>query len=282
MTRQLKFFSRDARRANHCRGVVTRHHQQATPASNARSEAQRACREEKLVRFLSVLPNSVVDMETAVPVDAAPATSWEATRPDALSPQLWAETRPTDATLAMLALPDGSVVRGVDGELLGWESGNVAGRDLADLWLTCARQFPSTGLWPICDARGLQPKRGWDFLTEDGKPYWLDPYAVPSDVYDTVNIADREHYFQDPDDEPDFYKELLKDCGVKDTSMTLAQAVAVPDNALTLLTTPANFYAAKQLTLVACRRPADAVLLLDFGVANDAATPGIFVGVLRS
>lgn len=231
---------------------------------------------------MSGLANSVVDMETAVPVNAAPATSWDATRPDALSPQLWTETRPTVATLAMLALPDGSVVRGVDGELLGWESGNVAGQNLADLWLTCARQFPSTGLWPICDARGLEPTRGWEFLTEDGKPYWLDPYAVPNDVYDAITLADREYYFQDPDDDPDFSKELLKNCGVNDTSMTLAQAMPLPDDALTSLATPANFFAAKHLTLVACRRPADAVLLLDFGVANDDATPGIFAGVLRS
>lgn len=36
------------------------------------------------------------------------------------------------------------------------------------------------------------------------------------------------------------------------------------------------------MTLAACRRPADAPLILDFGVANDDATPGMFTGVLRS
>lgn len=235
----------------------------------------------RVLRLSSVAANTVIDVKKSVPVDAAPATSWDDSRPDDLAPQLWAGSRPTDESLAGLPLPEGSSVYGADGRLLGWES-RESDRDLADLWLTCARKFPMTGLWPICDANELSPMRCWDCVSDDGKPDWLDPYAIPTDVYDVVNVADRVGYFCDPHDEPELYLELLEDCGIKDTSLTLARATPMPANPLSLLATPDGFYAPKSLTLVACRRPSDSVLLLDFGVPNAAATPGIFAGVLRS
>lgn len=228
-----------------------------------------------------MVTHTVIDVKSAASVDAPPATAWDASRPDGLSPPLWADTRPTEETLANLSLPEGTVVHGNDSQLLGWESGHTDS-DLAALWLTCAQQFPSTGLWPICDAPGLGPTRRWNLLMDDGRPHWLDPYALPSDVYDAVNVADRQDYFQDPEDDPDFHQEVMKDYGIKDTSMTLAQATPMPADPLSALMTPSDSFAPTRLTLVACRRPSDAVLVLDFGVANDSATPGIFAGVLRS
>ncbi|MDH6284280.1 DUF4253 domain-containing protein [Prescottella agglutinans] len=212
-----------------------------------------------------------------ISVDAPPASDWSGPRPAGLHPHLWAETRATNATLDGLSLPDGTVVYGSDGQVLGWESSGET-RELGELWLRCAQQFPSTGLWPICDGGRLGPSRGWNFLTADCKPYWQDPYAIPSDVYDAVNIADRNDYF-DSSQGPDYFRELLRDLDLNDTSMKLAEGSAIPPDPLRRLIAPD---APTELTLVACQRPSDAVLLLDFGVANDDATPGIFAGVLRS
>lgn len=114
--------------------------------------------------------------------------------------------------------------------------------------------------------------------TDDRRTRWLDPYAVPSDVYDAANTPDRRYYFHD-DGGSGFFRELMNDCGFEEADMKLARASTLPADPLGRLTTPEN---PDRLTLVACRRPADAVLLLDFGVANDAATPGIVTGVLRS
>lgn len=38
----------------------------------------------------------------------------------------------------------------------------------------------------------------------------------------------------------------------------------------------------ERLTLVACRRPADAPLILDLGIPNDGVSPGMLTGVLSS
>lgn len=230
---------------------------------------------------VSAANSSLLAMEHLVSVDAPPAMDWSEGRPAGLAQQLWAESRPTAATLAQLALPEGSVTHGLDGQLLGWTSSPDANCDLGELWLACARQFPHTGLWPICDtAFPLKPGRGWHLLEEtDGRSHWSNPYEMPSDVYDAANTADRGDYFDYFDDEPDFFREMMQECGLKETDMTLADASVFPEDPLGLLTVPD---APKSLTLVACRRPADAVLLLDFGVANDDATPGIFAGVLRS
>lgn len=213
-------------------------------------------------------------------MDAPPASDWRAPRPAGLMPQLWAKVRPTPSTLADLRLPPGKVVYGAGGHLLGWRSAPDSVLDLSELWLYCARRFPQTGLWPICDSRSaLKPGRSWHRTrTDDDRPYWQDPYAVPSDVYDAAYTADRWGYFNDPD-EPGFHQKLLSDFGLTDTSMVLAEASAPPEDPLRALVAPE---AAESLTLVACRRPADAILLLDFGVPNDHATPGIFTGVLRS
>ncbi|MDR1806726.1 MAG: DUF4253 domain-containing protein [Propionibacteriaceae bacterium] len=222
-------------------------------------------------------------MDSLLPVDGPPATGWLASRPAALDPSLWAETRPTDQTLVALALPRGQAVHGLDGQLLGWESGQDTDCDLGELWLSCARRFPDTGLWPIVDSRfGLHPGRHWhDLTTDDGRPYWRDPYAVPSDVYDAVNCADRADYHHDfdADDESEPLDQLLQDLGLPVADTTLAEASTFPDDPLARLVAPKVW---KSLTLVACRRPADSLLVLDFGVPNDNATPGIFTGVLRS
>lgn len=209
-------------------------------------------------------------MESFVPVDAPPASDWRGPRPDGLAAGLWAAVRPTADTLAGLSLPNGTAIHGSDGRLLGWESGNGSDHDLGQLWLSCARQFPSTGLWPICDADELTLFRGWDGFRVDGQPYWRDPHAVPSDAFDAFNLPDRRRYFH-RQDEPDSFRERLEDLGLRDTSMTLAEGSTLPENALARLVAPR---APERLTLVACPRPADSVLLLDFGVANDAATPG--------
>ena len=101
-------------------------------------------------------------MEPFISVDAPPASDWESARPDDLHPQFWAETRPTEETLAQLSLPDGRVVHGSDGQLLGWESGEVQDCDLGALWVSCAQRFSDTGLWPICDAWEVDPYRRWN------------------------------------------------------------------------------------------------------------------------
>lgn len=119
---------------------------------------------------------------------------------------------------------------------------------------------------------------------------WLDPYAVPTDVYDALNLPDRRNYLIDPWDGPDEIRALLEDVGLNDTSMTLAIPASWPSDPLGQLSAPEESKhlirlavgEPGELTLVACRRPADAVLLRDFGVANDDAPPGIFTGVLRS
>ncbi len=117
-------------------------------------------------------------------------------------------------------------------------------------------------------------------LPPSGRPAVLaGAYALPSDAYDAYNIADRRDYFQSPRDEPASFGELLADLGLKDTSRTPAEGSPIPENPLSRLVAPD---APERLTLAACQRPADAVLILDFGVANGHATPGIFVGVLRS
>lgn len=213
-----------------------------------------------------------------VPVDAPPAADWSAPRPTGLAPQLWAWARPTDATIASLGLPDGALVHGADSQLLGWVSTPGSDADLGEVWLRCARSFPATGLWPICDTVALRPGRAWDHVEVDGRPIWRDPYAVPSDVYDAANTADRQDYFDGPDGELD-HRELLAEFGLAEADRRLPEASVMPADLLRRLVAPVP---PRRLTLVACRRPSDAVLLLDFGVANDDATPGIFVGVLRS
>lgn len=191
---------------------------------------------------------------------------------------MWAATRPTDASLAGLALPDGAVVHGIDGQLLGWESAAGVRGDLSQLWLRCALEFPSTGLWPLCDSVRIRPTRAWDHpRTDEGRPYWRDPYAVPADVYHAAGTADRDGYL---DDTPDCsMRELMEEFGLTSTDQTLALASVLPNPLLRRLVAPA---APKRICLVACRRPSDVVLLLDFGIPNDDATPGIFTGVLRS
>lgn len=96
-------------------------------------------------------------------------------------------------------------------------------------------------------------------------------------MYDAANTPDRQDYL---DDAPGYsFRELMAEFGVTDTDRTLAEASKIPAAPLLGLVAPAPH---ERVTLVACRRPADAVLLLDFGVPNDNATPGIFAGVLRS
>ncbi len=219
-------------------------------------------------------------------VDAPPATQWAQPRPTELNPQLWATHRPTDETFATLELPAGTVIRRHDGSPLAWMSA-VGQEGLAELWLRCAKQFPETGLWPVLndrrwlkeDPEPFDTNRGWEFLGNNGKPYWRAPYAVPDDVYDAFNLPDRENYFGDPDWLPVSFHNRMNEIDLRVTDMELADASSIPTDALARLTTPRN---AEQLTLVACRRPADSVLILDFGVANGDATLGIFCGVLRS
>lgn len=106
-------------------------------------------------------------IDECVAVDAPPATGWHETRPEGLDPQLWAHARPTDEVLARLSLPDGAAVHGRDGRLLGWESASDVGGDLGELWLRCARMFPRTGLWPVCNALDIDPVRRW-WIVEGG------------------------------------------------------------------------------------------------------------------
>ena len=229
---------------------------------------------------LSAVTSSLLSVEGFVAVDAPPASGWNAERPEGLAAQLWAHARPDDVTLGGLGLPDGTVIRGADGSVLGWESAPELEADLSKLWLRCAQSFPSTGLWPICDTGPLRPFRAWDLgRTDTGEPFWLAPYALPTDVYDAVNTADREDYFRDGGDDPDFFLTLLQDFGLAQTGMQLAEAERMPTDPLSGLLPPPP---PQRLTLVACRRPADAALLLDFGIPNDAVTPGIITGVLRS
>ncbi len=116
-------------------------------------------------------------------------------------------------------------------------------------------------------------------MREDGTPDWLDPYAVPRDVYDGVNVPDRGTYFHvSPEAHPDHFREAMEEFGLPATK-TLARASRLPGEPLGRLMAPEH---SERLSLVACRRPADAALILDFGVANGVATPGIFAGVLRS
>lgn len=201
-------------------------------------------------------------MEPFISVDAPPASDWESARPDDLHPQFWAETRPTEETLAQLSLPDGRVVHGSDGQLLGWESGEVQDCDLGALWVSCAQRFSETGLWPICDAWEVDPYRRWNGPGWDGKPYWRDPYRVPSDVYDAVNLPDRQDYFQEPDFGAEYFRELMEDSGLRDLTMTLARGSVLAEVPMARLVAPQT---PERLTLVACRRPADAVFVLDFG-----------------
>ncbi|KRC46539.1 MULTISPECIES: DUF4253 domain-containing protein [unclassified Nocardioides] len=207
--------------------------------------------------------------------------SWSDARPAGLAADLWAPVRPSQSTLGELGLPDGNEVYGIDGHLLGWEAAAEVVDDAGELWLRCALQFPHTGLWPIVDRRWpIQAERRWHKpLADDGRPFWLDPYAVPSDAYDAVNVADRREYFESPGEEPGSYVSLMREFGLLETGMVLAQASTLPADPLSALVAPRG---AKRLSLMACRRPADAVLMLDFGIPNDDATPGIFAGVLRS
>lgn len=221
---------------------------------------------------------SFLNMASPNAVDAPPASRWSEPRPAGLAPQLWAHTRPTDATLAGLQLPSGIATYGDDGRLLAWRSAPGALPDPGELWLRCARQFPETGLWPLCGSN-------WsDFATERAwGQHTSDPYALATDVYQAAALSDRSD-----DDEPDFTRELLEGFGLKDTSMTIARRPPWPKDPLSRLVAPddANYPAHPEwpgeLTLAACRRPADAVFLCDFGVTNNSATPGIFAGVLRS
>lgn len=138
-------------------------------------------------------------------VDSPPATTWSSPRPPGLNAALWAEARPTEKTLSQLPLPAGSPVHGHNGQLLGWESEAELGSGLGEVWLHCARRFAATGLWPVCDRRWpLRAKRQWgSTTTPDGSPYGLDPYALPTDVYDAANLPDRQYYFEAPEDEPE-------------------------------------------------------------------------------
>lgn len=211
-------------------------------------------------------------------VDGPPASDWFESRPAGLAAQFWARERPTVATLGRFDLPDGNVVHGREGQLLGWVSAPNVERDLGGLWLECARQFPATGLWPVCDNGGLHPDRGWDRSAASYDSPYSDPYAVPSDAFSAVNLADRRHYYDFPDD-PGYFRRIMQESGIPEVDGILAAPSVLPDEPLNGLVVPEGL---ERLTLVACRRPADAPLILDFGVANDDATPGLFTGVLRS
>lgn len=218
-------------------------------------------------------------MNNRIPVTALPTAGWSDARPEALSPGLWAPTRPTPATHTALPLPAGEMTVDADGELLGWTS-KPGTTDLSALWRTCAQRFPETGLWPLLDSDTPRPYRRWDLsLTDDGTPYWELPYLLPSNVFDTVNTPTRASYFWDDDAEREEFPELFEGLGLTWTEMKLAGASDLPPAPLARAVAPR---AAESLTLVACRRPSDSVLMLDFGVANDCAPPGIFAGVLRS
>ncbi|MDR0592544.1 MAG: DUF4253 domain-containing protein [Bifidobacteriaceae bacterium] len=95
-------------------------------------------------------------------------------------------------------------------------------------------------------------------------------------MYDFDNQPDREEFcrWSRWDSGED-----LRDYGLTDTSLTLATGPPMPADILSRLAVPAQ---PERLSLLACRRPADAVFILDFGVANDDAPPGLFAGVLRS
>ncbi|MET3960609.1 hypothetical protein ABIE44_000543 [Marmoricola sp. OAE513] len=213
-------------------------------------------------------------------VDARPTSQMEDVRPAALHPSLWAASRPTSATLDNLLLPAGTTVHGKAGQLLAWESAPASPTEIGALWLRCAKSFPATGLWPVCDYPWpIEPERRWQHTRgNDGSLVWRDPYALPVDVYGAAELPDRDGQFDDRG-EPESYRRLMEDFGITETEMIPAAAAALPDDPLARLVAPVGH---ERLTLVACRRPADASLVLDFGVANDDATPGIFAGVVRS
>jgi len=216
---------------------------------------------------------TVADMTSHDAVDAPPATQWDEPRPPDLHPAFWAETRPTDATLATLDVPEGEAVHGADGRLLGWIAAPGT-TGLGELWLRLARQFPQTGLWPVRDTwYDLEEGRNW------GHPYWEAPYAVAKRGFHAGTLPDRM-YRDVPGDPGVPYIDLEEIADyVSAPEVTLAEPSAMEADPLSTLRAPTT---AEKLVLLVCRRPADAVLTLDFGVPNDDATPGMFVGVLRS
>lgn len=157
-----------------------------------------------------------------------------------------------------------------DGQILGWVSTPGTDYHFGALWLDVARRFPQTGLWPICDeTNGIEMRRGWSDRD------WTDPYALARNAFAALDLPDRLDLFGD-DYGP---RELLADFVPGASDLRLARAVQMPENPLSRLVEPRD---APTLTLVACQRPSDAALVLDFGIPNGDATPGIFAGVLRS
>lgn len=82
------------------------------------------------------------------------------TKPVGLHDDLWSAHTAMPADLSVLNLPDGELFSGDHGEVLGYRITDKA-EPFNDLWLRCAKQFPSTGLWPILSRTSFQ----WESVT---------------------------------------------------------------------------------------------------------------------
>ncbi|SPF68036.1 Hypothetical protein PROPJV5_0993 [Propionibacterium ruminifibrarum] len=200
-----------------------------------------------------------------------------AAKPVGLHDDLWSSHTAMPADLAVLDLPDGELFSGDHGEVLGYRIADKT-EPLCGLWLRCAKQFPSTGLWPILSRTSYK----WESVSFGERHwtqhYWRAPYRTARSAFDTWCLPDRlgDDESWTADDE----REALRDAFGWEPHWEEAEPSPQPEHALRLLTRP--YQMAVMLLLVACHRPSRVQSILDFGVPNDSATPGMLAGILPS
>jgi len=111
-----------------------------------------------------------------------------AAKPVGLHDDLWSSHTAMPADLAVLDLPDGELFSGDHGEVLGYRIADKT-EPLCGLWLRCAKQFPSTGLWPILSRTSYQ----WESVSFGERHwtqhYWRAPHTAQREAPSTPGVS---------------------------------------------------------------------------------------------